>query len=103
MHPCRIAPCFPEGLKRAQSTQVGTHDTETPRASGNAVPIHHDIWWFAPFASTRYRGLHPREFGKPYESPYRKRRSTARGRAVLTTQTVDLTQPSKTDESRIGR
>jgi len=26
-HPYGIAPCFPERLKRAQSTQIGTHDT----------------------------------------------------------------------------
>jgi len=30
-HPYGIAPCFPERLKRAQSTQIGSHDTEGPR------------------------------------------------------------------------
>jgi len=26
-----IAPCFPQGLKRAQSVQIGSHDTVFPR------------------------------------------------------------------------
>ncbi len=30
-HPYGIAPCFPGRLKRAQSTQVGSHDTEILR------------------------------------------------------------------------
>ena len=30
-HPYGIAPCFPQGLKRTQSTQTGTPDTDFPR------------------------------------------------------------------------
>ena len=37
-HPYGIAPCFPQRLKPAQSTQIGTHDMGIPRIR-YAVPL----------------------------------------------------------------
>jgi len=39
-HPYGIAPCEPQRLKRAQSTQIGTHDMGIPRIR-YAVPFLH--------------------------------------------------------------
>ncbi len=42
-HPYGIAPCDPPRLKHAQSTQVGTHDTEIPRIRYAVPRSYHKI------------------------------------------------------------
>ena len=41
-HPYGIAPCEPPRLKRAQLTQIGTHDFGIPRIR-YAVPLDHAL------------------------------------------------------------
>ncbi len=65
-HPYGIAPCFPEGLKRAQSTQVGTHDTETLRIRYAVPPLQRR----ADLCSNRVDFGSLGELEHPYQHPY---------------------------------
>ena len=45
-HPYGIAPCFPQRIKRAQSTQTGSHDTVILRIRYAVPPQHMEVMSF---------------------------------------------------------
>jgi len=65
-HPYGIASCFPQRLNRAQSTQIGSHDTEIPRIR-YAVP---SLIYTANSCSNRADLGFVDELEHPYQHPY---------------------------------